>query len=38
VVLTLGDALARIRAGEITDAKTVCTLLYAASFALGGAC
>jgi ADP-ribose pyrophosphatase len=37
VVLTLSDALARIRAGEITDAKTVCTLLYAASFALGGA-
>ena len=36
VVLPLSDALARVRAGEITDAKTVCTLLYAASFALGG--
>jgi len=36
VVLPLSDALARVRAGEITDAKTVCTLLHAASFALGG--
>ena len=36
VVLPLSEALARIRAGEITDAKTVCTLLYAACYALKG--
>lgn len=37
VVLPFSEALARLRAGEITDAKTVCTLLYASSFVLGGA-
>lgn len=34
VVLPLSEALDRVRAGEITDAKTVCTLLYAAGYAL----
>jgi ADP-ribose pyrophosphatase len=32
VTLTMSDALARVRDGEITDAKTICTLLYAAGF------
>jgi ADP-ribose pyrophosphatase len=32
VTLTMSDALHRIRAGEITDAKTICTILYAAGF------
>jgi ADP-ribose pyrophosphatase len=35
VVLPLSEALARIRDGEITDGKTICTLLYAAGFLLG---
>ncbi|HSJ12891.1 MAG TPA: NUDIX hydrolase [Longimicrobiales bacterium] len=35
VTLALSDALERIRTGEISDAKTVCTLLYAAGFLLG---
>jgi ADP-ribose pyrophosphatase len=32
VKLTMTEALTRIRDGEITDAKTICTLLYAAGF------
>ncbi|HSJ23870.1 MAG TPA: NUDIX hydrolase [Longimicrobiales bacterium] len=32
VTLHMSDALARIRDGEITDAKTVCAILYAAGF------
>jgi hypothetical protein len=28
-------ALAMVRDGEITDAKTICTLLYAAGFFFG---
>jgi ADP-ribose pyrophosphatase len=36
VVLPLSEALAQVGAGEITDAKTVCTLLYAAGYALKG--
>jgi ADP-ribose pyrophosphatase len=35
VTLNLSDALEKIRDGEITDAKTICTILYAAGF-LGG--
>lgn len=35
VPLALSDALERVRTGEITDAKTICTLLYAAGFLLG---
>jgi ADP-ribose pyrophosphatase len=34
VHLTLSDALARVKSGEITDAKTICTLLFAAGFML----
>lgn len=34
VTMPLSDALARIRDGEITDAKTIVTLLYAAGFVL----
>lgn len=34
VRMPLSRALAAVRAGEITDAKTVCTLLYAATFLL----
>src|SRR5690606_29239693 len=37
VVLPFSQARASVRAGEVTDAKTVCTLLYSASFVLGGA-
>jgi ADP-ribose pyrophosphatase len=36
VILTMSDALARIRDGDITDAKTICTLLYAAGFLMTG--
>jgi ADP-ribose pyrophosphatase len=36
VILTMSDALARIRDGDITDAKTICTLLYAAGFIMTG--
>jgi ADP-ribose pyrophosphatase len=32
VTMTLSDALARIRSGEISDGKTICTILYAAGF------
>jgi ADP-ribose pyrophosphatase len=32
VALPMSDVLARIREGEITDAKTVCCVLYAAGF------
>jgi hypothetical protein len=32
----MSDALARIRDGDITDAKTICTLLYAAGFFMTG--
>ena len=32
VVMLLSEALEQIRTGEISDAKTICTLLYAASF------
>jgi ADP-ribose pyrophosphatase len=32
VVLTMSDALARIRDGEIADGKTICCILYAAGF------
>ena len=32
VVLTLSEALTKVRTGEISDAKTICTLLYAAGF------
>jgi ADP-ribose pyrophosphatase len=32
VTLTMSDALARVRDGEIRDGKTICTLLYAAGF------
>jgi ADP-ribose pyrophosphatase len=35
VTLALSDALERVRTGEITDAKTICTLLFAAGFLLG---
>jgi ADP-ribose pyrophosphatase len=32
VTLSMSDALRMIRDGEITDAKSICTLLYAAGF------
>lgn len=32
VILTLSDALERIRIGEIVDAKTICTLVCAAAY------
>ena len=35
VVLQLSDALERVESGEINDAKTIVTLLYAAGFLLG---
>lgn len=35
VRLRLSDALAGVRAGHITDAKTICTLLYASRFLIG---
>ncbi len=35
VTMPFSEALAKVRDGEITDAKTVCTLLYAAGFVLG---
>lgn len=34
VTLTMSEALAKIRDGEISDAKTICTLLFAAGFLL----
>jgi ADP-ribose pyrophosphatase len=36
VTLTMSEALRRVRDGEITDAKTICTLLYAAGFLMTG--
>lgn len=36
VTMPLSQALEHIRQGEITDAKTICTLLYAAGFVMGG--
>jgi ADP-ribose pyrophosphatase len=35
VTLSMSDALARIRDGDITDGKTVCCILYAAGFLMG---
>lgn len=35
VPMPLSEALRMVREGEITDAKTVCTLMYAAGFILG---
>ena len=35
VTMPLSEALAKVRDGEIDDAKTVCTLLYAAGFLFG---
>jgi ADP-ribose pyrophosphatase len=35
VTLLLSDALEKVRVGEITDAKTVISLLYAAGYKLG---
>lgn len=35
VTLTLSQALQKVRDGEITDAKTICTLLYVAGFVFG---
>jgi ADP-ribose pyrophosphatase len=34
VVMPISDALEKIRTGEISDAKTICALLYAAGFLL----
>ena len=34
VVLPISQALEKVRDGEITDGKTICTLLYAAGFML----
>lgn len=34
VILTISAALERIRTGEISDAKTICTLLYAAGYVM----
>lgn len=36
VRLPFSAALAMVRDGEITDGKTICTLLYARAFVLGG--
>ena len=35
VPMPLSRALEMVRGGEITDGKTICTLLYAAGFAFG---
>ncbi|MEX2281989.1 MAG: NUDIX hydrolase [Gemmatimonadota bacterium] len=35
VVLTMSEALETIRSGEITDGKTICTLLFVAGFFMG---
>jgi ADP-ribose pyrophosphatase len=35
VKLPMSEALRMVRDGEITDAKTICTLLYAAGFVFG---
>ena len=31
----MSEALRMVREGEITDGKTICTLLYAAGFVMG---
>jgi hypothetical protein len=36
VVMPLSGALSRIRDGEIVDAKTICAILFAARYMLGG--
>jgi hypothetical protein len=36
VTMPISEALEKIRSGEITDGKTICTLLYAAGFMFGG--
>lgn len=35
VTMPMSEALEKVRAGEITDGKTICTLLYAAGFLMG---
>ncbi len=35
VLMPMSEALEKIRTGEINDAKTICTLLFAAGFLLG---
>jgi ADP-ribose pyrophosphatase len=35
VTMTMSNALARVRDGEITDAKTICCLMFAAGFLMG---
>jgi ADP-ribose pyrophosphatase len=35
VTLPISEALEKVRSGEITDAKTICTLLFAAGFMFG---
>ena len=35
-VMPISEALAKIRSGEISDAKTVCALLFVAGFVLAG--
>jgi hypothetical protein len=35
VAMPNSEALEKVRTGEITDGKTICTLLYAAGFVLG---
>lgn len=36
VTMPISEALEKVRTGEITDAKTICTLLFAAGFMFGG--
>ena len=35
VLMPISEALEKVRSGEISDAKTICTLLFAAGFLLG---
>jgi ADP-ribose pyrophosphatase len=35
VTMPISEALEKIRTGEITDAKTICTLMFAAGFVFG---
>jgi ADP-ribose pyrophosphatase len=35
LTLPISEALSRVRAGEISDAKTICTLMFAAGFIFG---
>ena len=35
VTLPISEALAKVRDGEITDGKTICTLMFAAGFVFG---